>query len=122
MLFLDYLLALFHVSLTIFNVVGWMFSKTRRLQLLTMALTLGAWLIAGMWYGLGYCPLTDWHWDIKRKLGEVNLPASCIKYYADKFFQQDFDSVFVNNATGFVMAVLVIVTLIVNIKERRTSK
>ena len=37
-----------------------------------------------MFYGWGYCPCTDWHWEIKRRLGEVDLPNSYIKYYADK--------------------------------------
>jgi hypothetical protein len=37
-----------------------------------------------MFYGWGYCPCTDWHWEVKRALGASNLPYSYIKYYMDK--------------------------------------
>ena len=30
----------------------------------------------GAVYGWGYCPCTDWHWDVKRRLGETGLPRS----------------------------------------------
>lgn len=38
----------------------------------------------GYFYGWGYCLLTDWHWEIKRKLGEVDLPSSFVSYSLDK--------------------------------------
>jgi hypothetical protein len=37
-----------------------------------------------IWYGIGYCPVTDLQWHVKEKLGEINLPSSFIQYYADK--------------------------------------
>lgn len=115
---LDYLLAIFHISLTLFNLTGWIFPKTRKLHVITISLTLGAWLFLGIWYGLGYCPLTDWHWNIKRQLGEQNLTGSCIKYYADALFRTSFDRVLVDQLTGAVMLFIVVATLVVNLRKR----
>jgi hypothetical protein len=50
-----------------------------------MFVILASWFVLGAWYGVGYCLLTDWHWDIKRQLGEVNLPNSYIEYCLARF-------------------------------------
>jgi len=81
---LDYFFCLFHVSLVLFNLTGWAWKKTRRIHLITTGLTMMSWFGLGICYGWGYCPCTDWHWKIKHKLGEINLPNSYIKYYIDK--------------------------------------
>lgn len=83
-LLLDWFFTLFHGVFTLFNLSGWAFKKTRRLHLLTIGLTVLSWFGLGLFYGWGYCPFTDWHWRIKYELGEVDLPASYIKYYLDK--------------------------------------
>src|SRR5262249_56219971 len=38
----------------------------------------------GLFYGIGYCPSTDWHWQVKRARGETGLPNSYVKYYVDR--------------------------------------
>jgi len=81
---LDYFFSLFHGSLVLFNLTGWAWKKTRRIHLITAGLTMMSWFGLGICYGWGYCPCTDWHWKIKHKLGETNLPNSYIKYYIDK--------------------------------------
>ncbi len=80
-LFLDYVFVVFHGSLILFNLTGWIWKKTRRLHLYTISLTLFSWFGLGAFYGWGYCPSTDWHWAVKRHLGEQDLPTSYIKYY-----------------------------------------
>ena len=82
--FLDYFLATAHGCLVLFNLTGWLWTRTRRLHLMTIGLTILFWFGAGAFYGWGYCPLTDWHWQIKHRLGETGLPDSYIKYYADR--------------------------------------
>ena len=72
-----------HALLVGFNLLGWAWWRTRRLHLYTITATLLSWFGLGAVYGWGYCPLTDWHWDVKRALGETGLPASCMKYYLD---------------------------------------
>ena len=83
-LFLDYFLSTFHGGMVIFNLTGWIWKKTRKWHLLTTSLAMFSWFGLGMTYGWGYCPSTDWQWEIKRKLGESDLPNSFIKYMVDK--------------------------------------
>ena len=56
-----------------------------------MALTLFSWFGLGWFYGFGYCPSTDWHWQIKEAMGETGLPNSFIKYYMDRLTGKDWD-------------------------------
>ncbi len=76
----DIFFFVFHLVLVVFNLLGWVFKSLRRLHLVVISLTLASWFILGIWYGWGYCPLTDWHWDILRELGEYQLPHSYISY------------------------------------------
>src|SRR5277367_6719571 len=81
---LDLLLTLFHLVIIGFNLFGWIWKSTRKLHFIVIIITAGCWFILGIWYGIGYCPVTDWEWHVKTQLGETNLPDSFIKYYADK--------------------------------------
>jgi hypothetical protein len=81
--FLDPALTILHLAIILFNLTGWAFRKTRRAHLVVIGLTFFSWFIAGLWKGMGYCFLTDWHWMIKMKLGEKDLPASFITYMAE---------------------------------------
>lgn len=81
---IDYSFIVFHGSLTVFNLTGWVWKRTRRIHLITIGLTILSWFGLGIFYGWGYCPCTEWHWQIKYKLGETDLPYSYVKYYMDK--------------------------------------
>jgi hypothetical protein len=81
----DIFLTVFHTSLMIFNLVGWLIPATRRLNLLTLLLTFGSWTFLGYWYGWGYCPLTDWHFNILEKLGYRHLPPSYLQFMLARF-------------------------------------
>jgi hypothetical protein len=74
----------FHASLIAFILTGWIWPRTRRLHLLVMGLTFLSWFGLGLFYGIGYCPCTDWHWQVKRARGETGLPNSYVKYYLDR--------------------------------------
>jgi len=93
---------IFHGSLTLFNIAGWAWKRTRRIHLYTISLTIFSWIGLGIFYGWGYCPCTDWHWQVKRQLGEQNLPASYIKYYADYLTGMSWDPFIINIATAAV--------------------
>ena len=82
--FLDYFFLVFHSGLVLFNLTGWIWRKTRRLHLFVISLTFLSWFGLGLFYGWGYCPSTDWHFQVKRKLGETGLPNSYVKYYLDR--------------------------------------
>lgn len=118
-LLLDWFFTLLHLIIIGFNLLGWIWQSTRKLHLMVVALTLGCWLILGIWYGLGYCPITDWQWQVKEKLGEVNLPNSFIKYYADKISGQDISSLFIDIVTGVSFTLAVILTIYMNFIKRK---
>ena len=80
---LDASFVVLHTALVGFNLSGWAWRRTRLAHLLAICLTLLFWFGAGIVYGWGYCPLTDWHWRVKRALGETSLPASWVKYHLD---------------------------------------
>ena len=76
----DYFFLSFHTALILFNLFGWMWKPLRRTHLVVITLTFASWGILGIWYGWGYCPLTDWHWDVLYQLGKDELPPSYISY------------------------------------------
>jgi hypothetical protein len=114
--FLDILLTIVHLAVILFNLFGWIFPATRKAHLISVALTAGSWFILGIWFGWGYCPITDWQWTVKEKLGEHNLPASFITYYADKLTGRNFSPSFINAVTAISFALAVLASLFVNFK------
>ena len=63
--FLDTFIGVIHVLLILACLLGWMFARTRRAHLVLMGVVVGCWFLLGLKYGIGYCPLTDWHWQVK---------------------------------------------------------
>jgi hypothetical protein len=111
---LDILFVVFHTSLIIFNLFGWILQKTRRLNLATLLLTGASWFILGIFYGIGYCPLTDWHYTILHKLGHTNLPYSYIKYLTERLLGLDLEPGFTDNATFTLWLVALLISLSLN--------
>lgn len=104
-IFFDYFFVLFHSCLVLFVVSAWSWRKTRLAHLVISSLVLLSWFGLGIFYGWGYCPCTEWHWEVKDKLGETNLPDSYVKYYADKLTGLSW-SPFIINTGVLVLAVL----------------
>lgn len=119
---LDAFFVVFHVLLIGFNLLGWAWRRTRRLHLLAISATLLSWFGLGVAYGWGYCPLTDWHWDVKRALGESGLPASWVKYYLDRLTSLDWDAGVVDVLViGFGLGAFV-VSLTLNLRDLRRRR
>lgn len=83
--FLNYFFFAFHTFLIVFNLFGWLHPKTRRLNLYTLLFTFFSWGVLGIWKGVGYCFLTDWHYQVLRKLGESGMPGSYITFLIERF-------------------------------------
>lgn len=108
---LDDLLTILHLIIIGFNLLGWVFKPTRKIHFWFAMLTLGCWTILGIWYGLGYCPITDWQWDIKTQLGEKNLPGSFIKYFADKLTGSSINSDLIDALTLGLFLVAIVCSI-----------
>jgi hypothetical protein len=98
---LDLSFVVFHGSLTLFNLTGWIWEKTRPLHLITIGLTILSWFGLGIFFGWGYCPCTEWHWQVKYRLGETDLPYSYVKYYMDKLTGVSWDPIVVDASVVF---------------------
>jgi Protein of Unknown function (DUF2784) len=115
---LDIFFVLFHTSLIFFNLFGWIWRKTRILNLLLLGLTGASWLFLGLIVGtLGYCPLTDWHFNVLNKLGESGLPSSYVKYLADRLTGLDLNPSLVDHITLYAFLTALIISLVLNIRS-----
>lgn len=120
--FLDIFFTIAHLTITGFNLSGWIWKRTRKVHLIVLSLTAASWFVLGIWYGWGYCFLTDWHWDVKEKLGEKNLPDSFIKYFADKISGKDINPSLVDNVTLGCLLAAVLASVYVNFFRRKKKK
>jgi hypothetical protein len=66
---------IFHTAWIAFNCLGWIWKRTRPWQLATVSLTALSWFGLGVSYGWGYCPCTDWHWQVRARLGYQDPPS-----------------------------------------------
>jgi membrane-associated phospholipid phosphatase len=110
---LDFFFILFHTCLIFFNLFGWISRKTRVWNLVTLLLTGSSWFVLGIFYGIGYCPFTDWHFRVLERMGETNLPVSYIKYLVERFLPVTVDPGLVDifTVTLFFAALIVSITL-----------
>lgn len=124
LLLFDVLLTIVHVAIIFINLFGWISKRTRKLHLVTVVLTAASWFLLGIWFGWGYCPITDWQWQVKGLRGETNLPNSFIKYYADKISGGDVSSGLIDMVTllAFVFAIIMAVYFnVFNTRWRQTK-
>jgi ABC-type Na+ efflux pump permease subunit len=102
-----------------FNLTGWIFKPTHKFHLVVVAITCFCWLVLGIWYGFGYCPVTEWQWQIKEQLGETNLPASFITYFINNLLGGSISEKVINNGTGIIFFVVIIITVYLNFFTKR---
>ncbi|MCB1937284.1 MAG: DUF2784 family protein [Nitrosomonas sp.] len=119
---LDYFLFGVHCMVIGFNLTGWIWKCTRRWHLVSVGLTVFSWLVMGAWYGLGYCALTDWHWQIKRELGETHLPNSFLVYLFNDIMGLSLGLGFINMGAGASLAVVVLLSIVLNIHDYKKQK
>ncbi|MEM9325364.1 MAG: DUF2784 family protein [Bacteroidota bacterium] len=111
---LDILLFVVHFAVMMFIVLGWASAKTRKYHLIVLGATLVSWFVMGYWKGWGYCVLTDWEWDIKRELGEQNLPPSYTGYIFNRILGLNLSNITVDWITGLGLLFGVIMGVYVN--------
>ena len=115
---LDIFFIVLHTSIILFNLTGWVWRKTRKYNLILLIITGSSWLILGLIVGtLGYCPLTDWHFNVLEKLGVTDLPSSYVKYLADRLTGLDFSSSLIDKVTLWAFLAALGLSLFLNIKD-----
>lgn len=119
---LDIFFMILHPALIIFNLFGWMWKKTRKANLVVLLLTGLSWVVLGIWYGLGYCPLTDWHFDVLEKLGYKDLPNSYIKFLILRITGLDVDADIVDLMTAILFIAAMIASVFVNVSDYKKKQ
>ena len=115
----NYFFYAFHGVLILFNLFGWLYRKTRKLNLITLLITFASWFILGIWKGWGYCFLTDWHYSVLRELGERELPVSYIAFLAQKMTGWLPNAALVNMLTLWLGVLALGCSLWVNLRSKK---
>ena len=120
---LDIFFLIFHTFLIFFNLFGWIWKRTRKLNLIVLSLTGASWLFLGLIVGtLGYCPLTDWHFKILEKLGNTDLPYSYTKYLANRLTGLDISASLVDNVTLWSFLAALVISIVLNLRDYKKRK
>lgn len=120
--FLNYFFFVFHTVFTIFNITGWVFYRTRKWNLITLSLTAFSWFVLGIWYGWGFCFCTQWHWEVREKLGYHDQTVSYIHFLLLKLTGIDFNIHLVDTITLIVFVISLLMSAWLNIRDFRKRK
>jgi len=118
----DFFFFAFHTTLILFNCFGWMVSKLRLYNLVSLLLTAFSWFILGIWFGWGYCFCTDWHWQVRENLGYHDATNSYVDLLVRKLTGMDFPDSLVDSVTATVFFVSLIISVTMNIRDYRKRK
>ena len=113
---------IFHSTLIVFILLGWIWKKTRRIHLFVLFLTAFSWFILGIRYGFGYCPFTDWHYKVRMKLGYYDMPESYIKFLIQSLTGVEVDQRLVDIFAVFVLVIALGASALLNTIDRRKSR
>ena len=89
-------------------------------QLVTVALTALSWFGLGIWYGWGYCPCTEWHWQVRARLGHHD-PPSYIQLLIRELIGVDLGPESANALALVTLTVVAVVSVVLNIRDRRAA-
>ena len=107
----------FHTAVLLFNVFGWIWKKTRRWNLCVLLATFFSWLVVGLWKGIGYCLLTDLHWQVRRQLGQKILDGSFLDYLMRGIFGDVPSPDLTRLVCGVTFAIVGVSSIALNIRD-----
>jgi hypothetical protein len=106
-----------HTSWIGFNCAGWIWRRTRRWHLLTVFLTAVSWFGLGYRYGWGYCPCTDWHWQVRARLGYRD-PDSYTQLLIRELIGIDLLPAHADALTAAVFALVTLLSITLKLRDR----
>jgi len=118
----DKVFYLFHIVLIVFNLFGWIPRSLRKWNLITLSLTAFSWFILGFFYGFGYCFLTDWHWDIREKLGYTTESDSYIHFLVTSLTALPVEAPMVDRLTAIFFFMALAASVFVNFRPGRRQR
>lgn len=117
--FLNVFFFVFHTVFMLFNMFGWIWPRLRRWHLYGLALTYSSWFILGIWYGMGYCACTDFHWDIRRQMGIIDTSESYTHFLILKITGLNLNQVLVDYITLGTMVAATIISIVLAVRDRK---
>jgi len=117
--FLDKFFFIFHSTLIVFILIGWIWRKTRVANLVVVLLTAFSWTILGIWYGFGFCPSTEWHWQVRVKLGHYDMPSSYTKFLVDSLTGLNVSEKLVDIFAVLFLTLALLASVVTNVKDWR---
>ncbi len=118
---LDMAFFAFHTAWIGFNIVGWSWRWTRPFQRITLGLTAFSWFVLGAFRGWGYCLCTDWHFQVRRRLGYVDPESSYVQMFLRRVFGIALSRPASDRLTMGVFAAIVVATAVVWARDRRRA-
>lgn len=120
--FLDKFFFVFHSFIIVFNLFGWTWGKTRKANLMVLFLTAFSWFILGIWYGIGYCFCTEWHYQVRMKLGYFDMPPSYIKFLIDSVTGLDINAKLADIFTLTFFLLALIASILTNVRDWKNKR
>ncbi len=103
----------------VFIIFGWMWKKTRVANLVVVLLTTFSWFILGIWYGFGFCPSTEWHWQVRIELGYYDMPNSYTKFLVDSLTGLDVSQKLVDVFAVLFLVMALMASVFTNTRDWR---
>jgi hypothetical protein len=82
-----------------------------------MGLTGVSWFGLGIRYGWGYCPCTDWHWQVRERLGYID-PPSYTQMLITVLTGRDIGTTAANVITVVVFAASLVLSVVLRLRDR----
>lgn len=120
--FLNIFFFVFHTCVILFNVFGWIWKKTRLANLILLMATAFSWFFLGIWYGFGYCPCTDWHWQVRMKLNLYDTSTSYLEFLVEKLTGLDVSRSLVDIFAVAFLAAAFCLSVALNVRDFRQKR
>ncbi len=119
--FLDITCFVLHTLLIAFNMVGWIWRRTRVVHLVTLGTTVFSWFVLGACYGWGYCFCADWHFRIRRELGYDDVETSYIQLLVHQLTGLSITRTLADWLAMTVLVLILVATAIAWYRNRRAA-
>lgn len=118
----DQFFVVFHTAFVLFSITGFLFPRLRKANLIALLLTAASWFGLGLRYGLGFCPLTEWHWQVLHAMGERGLPRSYIQYLFQRLLGLSLPAASIDILVGVAFGLSLILSVSLNLRDHRRRK
>jgi hypothetical protein len=120
--FLNIFFFVFHTSIVLFIVLGWIWKKTRLANLILIVSTVFSWFFLGIWYGFGYCPCTDWHWQVRMRLGLYDTSTSYLEFLVETFTGLDVSRSLVDIFAVIFLIAAFCISIVLNVRDFKRKR